>query len=322
MPTPRRIVQLVAATLLFASLLPMVQAQAALPHETFFLPRIPTAEEVRLWSSLPGTRSYVFQTEDPFAEELKQVAQLKGADRILIEVRRFPGEDSLPEWKKLAAQGVELVGFGSGFPTDDEIRRLNEAGFAKIRIAISYFPGPEDAMSLGKLHASVALTFAAGQFPRSEDKPGLLAIPAQIPLLFVTDYWPSYTHMDLLNLLPQPRSLRVTDMLMPDESVDYVRHIQKLQSIEMETGFDPAASDWKRFEGLPLTWTSKNHVPPAETLDAFARSGAGTSSRRLVIDQDIPLSSEELARLISSPLAVQWIHAAGGRSSGLPGGWQ
>jgi hypothetical protein len=290
-------------------------AQALIPHQTFYFQGVPPLEQIQAWSSLPGTRSYLFDVSEPTSTELELIGRLRGADRLQIEVARFPGEDSLPAWTRLAAQGVDFIGLGSGLPTEDEVRRLNEARFSHLLFAMSYFPGIEDASRLKALKASVSLTFVTRAYPRYDDKPGLLAIPPAIPLLFVTDYWPMYTHMDVLNLLPQPRRLRVSGMMPPEESLPYLRHIDRLMGVEVETYDDPGAGEWKKMEGLPLGWTSKGHVPSSEALQSFSENGG----RKLVIDQDAALTPQELQRLESSPLAVEWVHTAPSLNLAAPG---
>lgn len=255
----------------------------------------------------------MIRAEDPSSEELLPIARLRGADRIQLEVSRFPGEDSLAAWKKLAAQGIELVAYRTGLPTEDEVRRLNEASFARAILVLESYPGPEDAERLGRIRGDVSITFAAPAYPRMEDKHGLLALPARMPLLFVADYWPWYTHMDLFNLLPHPRRLRVAGSALPEgDALEYLRHIQRLVDVNLETEAEPADSDWDRLAGIPATWTCRGCVPSAAALEAFARSGRdpvrGQSHRRLVIDRDPALTAEERARLERSPLPVEWIH--------------
>ncbi|MGK5081905.1 hypothetical protein WDW37_01275 [Bdellovibrionota bacterium FG-1] len=286
---------------------PGSQVQAKTPHETFLITDAPTATQISLWSSFPGKRSYLFRIEDPSSSDLEPIRSLQGADRIEIEINRFPGEDSLPVWKKLSAQGVGLVGYLAGLPTWDEIKRLNQAGLTRATFVVQALPGPEQAALLGKLRAKVSLTLATGSFPRYLDKPSLMAIPASIPLLFVTDYWPSYVHMDLLNQTPHSKKLRVQGMMPPEDTLDYLRHIKKLDEIQVDIDFDPSPAEWTRLAGLPVTWNSREHFPSADSLTEFSKI---TTLKKLVLDQDTPLSADDLARLQDSPLTVEWIHAA------------
>lgn len=285
-------------------------ASAATPHETFYFEGTPTPDQVSLWSSYPGTRSYTINAGDASGQLLEPLALLKNADRIQVEVQNYPTEDSLPEWKALASQGIQLVILGKvGLPTDDEARRLNATGVEHCLFVLDYYPDEIEAKRLAQLQCHVSLTFAMAAYPKYEDKPGLAAIPESIPLLFATDYWPSYTHMDVLNLLPHAKSLRVLGMLPPDEQVQYLRGIKKLESVQLNIEFDPETADWKKFDGLPLVWTSQNHVPAQTALDAFGRSD-GRSLRKLIIDNDTPLTPEERDRIEKSAVPVEWIHQA------------
>lgn len=313
MLSERRLAQLVAA--FFVTLVSLSPARAATPHETYFSSGCPNSDQVRAWSALPGKRGFLINAGDPSAEELKPLALLRGADRIQVEVERYPNEDALPVWKSLASQGIDFVALSKpGLPTEDEVRRLNEAGFGHCTFVVGYLPGIEEATRLGKLHCRVSLTFAVSAYPKFVDKPGLEAIPATIPLLFATDYWPSYIHMDTLNLLPHRKSLRVLTLLPSDDVLPYLRNIHSLDGIELDTEYDPQASDWHKFDGLPLRWSSRGHVPSPEALDAFARSGLGRDSRKLTVDSDLDWTAEERARIEASPLAVEWIRQAPGYS--------
>jgi hypothetical protein len=285
-------------------------AQAQIPHETLYFEGLPTDDLVALWSTQPGTRSYVIRAGTVYGEELKPLARLRGADRILVEVDHYPSESgavALEIWRKLAGQGVEFVMMGhqDGFPTSQEIETLNSAGFSRCTFAIPYLPSPEEGKRLGRLTCKLSLTFAVRAYPKYTDREGLASVPEQVPLLFSTDYWPWYTHMDTFNLLPHRKRLRVADSLPTDESLPYLKGIRLLDDVQLSTRFDVTASDWSRLSGLPLTWQTQGHVPSQEALAAFAAVG-----RKLIIDSDLPLTTEERDRLARSPLPVEWISAA------------
>jgi hypothetical protein len=291
-------------------------AFAAVPHETFYFEGTPTPDQVSLWSSYPGTRSYTINAGDASGQLLQPLGLLKNADRIQVEVENYPTQDSLSDWKDLASQGIQLVILGkAGLPTDDEAKLLNETGFERCLFVLSYFPDEADSRKLAGLKCHVSLTFAMAAYPKYEDKPGLAAIPETIPLLFASDYWPSYSHMDVFNMLPHAKSLRVLGMLPPDEQLQYLRGIKNLASVQLNLEFDPQSGDWSKFDGLALTWTSLGHVPAQEALESFAR-GDGRSPRKLIVDSDTPLTDEERARIEASPVAVEWIHQAPDSRSG------
>jgi hypothetical protein len=232
------------------------------------------------------------------------------ADRIQVEVSRFPGQDNLGAWKKLAAQGVGFVAYRAGFPNDDEIRRLNDAAFSRAVLIVDGYPAPEDGERLKSLHVPYSVTFMSRAYPRYEDKSGLASIDESIPLTFASDYWPHYTHMDVFNMLPHAKRLRVSGGGLPsDESIPYLRNIAKLTDITLDTEYDPDDSDWRKLDGLPLTRSSRGHVPTDAALRSFAQGSRG-AHRKLVVDSDLPLTADERERLEGSELSVEWIHAA------------
>jgi hypothetical protein len=306
-----------AFSILSFFLLSLPLAQAQIPHETLYYSGTPNKDLISQWSALPGVRSYRIRLGDFYGSELLPIASLRGADRIQLEVDRYPTDDALAEWTQLAAQGVELVILSSPqlptpLPTDDEIRRLNAAGFSRCLFVLGAMPGPDDTGRLNSLQCKLSITFATRSYPRYEDKETLASIPAATPLLFAADYWPWYTHMDTLNLLPHRKRLRVRDSLLSEESLPYLKNIERLDEVQLETGFDVGRGEWAKLEGIArVTWSSLDHVPSQEALDAFATDGASqTQARRLVIDSDRPWSAEERARIERSPLPVEWIHSA------------
>jgi hypothetical protein len=292
------------------ALLASTSAFAAVPHETFYYEGAPTPDLVARWSALPGSRSFLIRTDSATRWELEALLPLRGADRLQIEAARFPGEDSVDAWKKLAVRGAELVVLDGGLPTDDEIDRLNRIGLAGHLFVLTGFPGEDDAKRLARLQGPVSLTLVTRLYPRFVDRDSFRALPPGLPLLFSTDYWPWYTHMDVMNMIPQPLRLRVKDMFPPEESLQYLHAIKRLREVSVDTDYDaPDAREWEKFGALPVRWSSRGRVPSAEGLAAFERSGR-LGPRRLTIDSDTAFTDEESGRLTRSPLAVEWIHLA------------
>jgi hypothetical protein len=296
---------------LLLSLLASSSAHALPVHETYIVQDYADESRLSHWSALPGSRSYVFQYRAPGSDQLEPLTRLRGADQVEIEVSTYPGEDSIDAWTKLARSGVTLVGLDAGIPTDDEIARLNRAGISRYIFVLTYAPGPEEAARIGKLHGSISLTMALTAYPKFEDRPGLIAVPAGVPMLFSTDYWPFYTHMDLFNTLPNSIRLRVSDMFPPSDELTYLTHIQRLRDVTVETlgGDAPDTDSWTNFGGIPVRWSSKDFIPSADGIAAIERS-ASLGRRSITIDSDYPLSDDERGRLEASSLPVEWIHAA------------
>ncbi|MGK5088650.1 hypothetical protein WDW86_13915 [Bdellovibrionota bacterium FG-2] len=282
-------------------------AAHALPiHETFFVQGVPGSATLDSWSALPGTRSYTFQFTTPYPEDLNLISQIKGADHIQIEIEVYPMAQDMMGWKKLADQGVELIALNTGLPTPSEIEMLNTIGFSKLIIIMTGFPTEAQAAQLAKLQIPVSLTMVTSMYPRLIERPSLLAIPSSVPLTFVTDYWPWYVHMDVLNMLPHAKRLRVRGMMPPEQELPYLRNIKPLLGAVVETTYDvPDAETWKRLSGIPTTWALTQVVPSQEALKAFATIG---ESRRISIDQDWQITPEERTRLEKSGVPVEWIH--------------
>jgi len=300
-------------SLTFAALglLVSTSALAAPIHETWIQSGAPTDEQIASWSTLPGTRSFLFQLDDPTAYELEPLLRLRGADRIRIQVTRFPGQDSLPAYRQLAVRGAEFIGLDAGFPLEDEISRLNSIGFASCVLVSTAFPSDGDGERLSRLTCPTSLTFATRMYPRYMDKESFLELPASMPLLFATDYWPWYSHMDVLNMLPHTQRIRVTDMHAPDEAMQYLLGMRKLDEVQVHSDYDPStAGYWERFGSLTVRWSIRGPIPSEASLEAFARSRAAGGQRYLIIDQDLPLTRDELSRLERLPIPVEWIHAA------------
>ncbi len=283
-------------------------------HETFFQSSVPTLDQIEEWSKLPGERSYLLQLQDPRSWDLEPLLHLRGADRIRIEVTHFPGHDTIATWKKLAAQGSELIGLGTGLPTEDEIARLNLIGFSHIALVLGSAPGQGEGARLTALKTSVALTFAMKRYPKFVEKPLFMEIPSSTPLLFVAGFWPRYIPMDVLNLLPHPKRIRVEGLYPTDQDFEYLKNIHTLEEVTVDADFAPAHGDlWSKFGTTPVRWRSRNSIPLPKAFADFVASSASGGKRMLSLDQDEPLTARDRARLESSPIAVEWTHAAGSR---------
>lgn len=288
-------------------------ALALTPHETWIVAGPVEDREIAEWSKMPGgARSYLFQLQDPDPWDLDPIAHLAKVDRIQISVTRFPAPYTVEAYRKLALKGAELVGFGAGIPSDGEIALLNRIGFARITLLLLRYPEPADAARLAKIQAPLQITFSATFYPRFVDKPGLLAIPAQVPLQYINDFWPWYQQMDNLNLLPHAHTLRVTGIYPSDAHYLYLRQIKNLREIIVETDYAPEdPKTWEKMGPTPVRWTYRHGVPSAQALQAFESSAQATgNTRKLVIDSDDALTPEQLQLLERSLLPVEWIHAA------------
>ncbi len=295
--------------LAFLALLSLgVEAAAMPPHETFVYLGLPSTDRIAIWSSFPGTRSYLFQTQNPDPSDLLPLAHLHGADRIRIEISTFPDANAVSAWKALAGQGVELVGLNAGAPTDEELDHINQIGFSSCVFVLNSYLTPDEATRLARLKMPFSLTFDVDAYPLYMSKPTFVALPASTSLLFATDYWPGYTHMDLFNLISQTIRIRVSGSLPSSENLSYLLNIHRLDEVNVMTDFDvPAAASWRAFGKVPVLWSMEGAVPSSEAIQAFEQ---GPGPRGLVIDSDTPLTDDESSRLTRAAIPVEWIHQA------------
>ena len=284
-------------------------------HETYVVSGPPTAETVRKWSSLPGGRNYLFQIENPTSQDLSTILTLERADLIQVEASAYPNREDLSSWKALAQKHAQFVARDLQLPDPEQVELLNEIGFSRVIFLLSYIPDPAESERLASLHSPVSVTFATSAYPRYDDKALLLAIPKEIPLTFVGNYWPWYTQMDLFNMLPNPQRLRIIGSLPSEDALPYFRNLKNLQEVTIELDFD-SEDLWEKLGSVPITWISKDHVPSPAALQAFASSGRPlAAARKLTIDRDTELNSDErtqLADLARASVAVEWVHSVSG----------
>jgi len=303
-------------TPLLVCLILSIPALAQTPHETWIHPGAPTTDMIRSWSKTPGSRSLLLQISDPASFEIEALEALQGVDRLMISMERLPNESTLASWKSLARrQNLILIGFGSGLPQDSEITRLNQIGPRSTLFVLPYYPDPAEAAHLTGLRAPTAITFATTALPRFLDRDGLQAIPFSVPLLFVSEYWPWYSHMDVLNMTPHDKRLRIRDSLPSPEALEYLHHIRNLKEVALETTHDlDDMGLWSSFKNVPVQWISVGRVPSNTALTTFETNA---THRTLTLDLDQLPTTEEMARLKKSPLRVEWIHLAPGLSRGM-----
>jgi hypothetical protein len=302
---------------LFLSLNLSTIAEARALHETMVFKGILNTTVIDQWSKLPGPRSYLFRLDHPTKHDLQTLAGLKNADRLQIEVQEWPKSADLPQWKALAALGAEFVGFTIGLPIPPVIDTLNEIGFSRYVFVLTSVPSSSQSQALKKLHAPASISFSLNGYPKFLERDALRGIPTNIPLQFAANFWPRYVHMDVMNMLPQTLKLRVSGVYPSTSDFEYLRQMKNLDEVIVDNDYDQSVAElWKNFGQMNVRWSSQNHVPSQASLDAFAES-ANLGPRRLVIDQDQELSRAESDRLISSPLAVEWIHSAPGSDTAL-----
>jgi hypothetical protein len=266
----------------------------------------PSSDQIAGWSALPGTRDFLFQIPDPDSSDLTGLTLLRGARRITVEASDFPNDDTTDAWQKLANQGVDFVALNVMLPTDSDIDRLNRIGVSHCIFVLQYYPDPADSARMSQLKCELSVTFV-GDYPKYAEKDGVAAFPLAT-LTFDIDFWPYYTHMDVFNMIPQSIHLWVRDMYPPQDELQYLRNIKRLNMVTVETSFDPnSPDDWKVFGDVKVRWQSKNFVPSTASLEAFQKGGP---NREFILDSDRELNPEESQRLRDLAIPVRWIHDA------------
>lgn len=290
-------------------------AQALTVHETWVTPQAPMANEIDAWKKMKTgeeNRSYLIQLGDPTSFELQQLLTFDISDHLRLEVTRIPGEDVRKMYTQLAGRGAEFISLQGSLPTEDEANRLKKIGFSTSVFAIAAAPNANQAKLLNLLPGKVSVSLVLRHYPKFVERDQFLALPATSPLLFIMDFWPDYTHMDVLNTLPHMKRLRVRDVYPPESQLPYVNAIKNLEEISFELQSLPDLETWKKmvrsFPGKNLQWIT--HVAPTkEHISVFVQSAQGTDQRRITVDSDLELPGDIQAALKSCPAAVDWIHA-------------
>jgi hypothetical protein len=289
-----------------------LQAYALPLHETLFSEGIPTSQEIEALNRLPGVRTYRFLTDSPPPNELERLMTLKGYDRVQVVLNQWPRPELVAQWRILAKRGFEIAGVGAGIPNDTEVTALNEIEFPRVVITSRVYPVTAEGQRITQIKTPVSVSFNNPDFPKYAEREGFYSIPSTVPLLFVTNYWPGYFAEDVLNFFPQPVRLRIVDTVPTGMHFEYLHAIKRLVEVTVETDFDPIdPSLWKNFAHTPVHWLRKDGVPSPMALQAFSDSAGPSSPRRLTLQDDVTLTSDERARLVASPVEVDWDHTLG-----------
>ena len=303
--------------ILFFLVLPFLQsfdAHAAPLHETWVTSQAPMASDIEAWKKMKtgeAGRSYLIQLGDPTSFELEQLLTFNADDHIRLEVTRIPSEDVREMYTKLASRGAEFISLEGKLPTQDEVNRLKKIGFSSTLFALVAAPNPNQAKLLHDLPGKLSFSLVLRHYPKYVEREQFMALPATSPFLFIMDFWPGYTHMDVLNTLPHKKRLRVRDVFpAPKDQWPYINAIKNLDEIAFELSYLPELPVWKEmmhaFPGKNLQWIT--HVAPTkEHIAAFAD---GTPGRKITVDSDLELPTEVQLELMKSSSAVDWIHAA------------
>lgn len=279
----------------------------ALPiHEIGYVQGPVADSTIQQWREQPPVQEWIVHHEAPRPRELERWLAIARTAPIRFEVEEFPRSDSLTTWKRLAETGARLVLLNASPRTAEQVRMLDEVGFASVRLVTSDYPGESHATLLATIQTPFQMTIQSYRLPLFTDRDALRKLPANLDLTFAADYWPGYSHMDLFNMIPQPIHLRISGYFPSGTAVDYLSAIQRLRQITVEVDSFPPASDWEKLGSGSITWIARGPVPSGQAIDDFIGTG-DPLQRNILIDRDTPLTGQERERLRNSPIRVDWI---------------
>ncbi len=280
-------------------------------RERIFFEGKPSLEQIRNWSQDNEDKEFIIRMEEALKHDLLPLQKMGNPKLLQIVVSRYPDATAVEAWQFLAAKGVELVLFSVEYPRENEVERLNKIGLNKIVFVMTTYPSMEQAERLSKLTSKVSLTFAGSRYPfdRFIEGPPFEEIDSTTPLLFIANYWPADIHVKFFNSLSQDIKLRIVDTLPGKSAAENILKILKLTDLAVEMDSDIPTSLWAKLPPVArLQWISRNWVPSAKSLQAFASLNTQGQERSITINSDAALSVEERERLSATNLPVLWIH--------------
>lgn len=289
------------------------QAVALPLEERWIIQRAPSESEIERWERAPATIKFFWRAEsDPIARELGLWERVAGRHQVSIQTTRMPSETTAQAWTSLAARAVEPVFWNVQLPIQREIDFLNRIGFKSAVWFMDSYPGTQAGQILRGWKTRLQISFGTGKFPRFVDRESLKALPPDAVQLYMVDQWPWYEQMDLFNLLPQPKKIRVIGYYPSPSHWEYLNHIRDLVEIQLMNKHVPkeGAEIWNRFGDRSVTWNLQDWVPTRQQLLDFVGSASNPRvSRKVFYDSDFPMSTETRSLFESLPCSVEWIHA-------------
>ncbi|OFZ19634.1 MAG: hypothetical protein A2X94_17485 [Bdellovibrionales bacterium GWB1_55_8] len=280
-------------------------------HETWTHSDWLTPAEVARWSRSPGIRDYVFRMLNPGTSELAALLQLSAASSLTIEMESLPQPGDADLWRKLARKvPLKIKLLDIPLPATDDIQLLNSIAPHSIEFLMKHFPDIEDGERLSAFTVPISIEFQTPFYPRYEEKELLLAIPANVTLNFVSQIWPWYHQMDVFNMTPHAKKLKILGGTFPSgPHWDYLKNIHGLEEVAVYSDYPPPSPEvWKEFGDNRIVWVYSSGVPVESDLKAFERSSSAPGSRKLIIQTEASLPSEERARLDQVSIPVDWKH--------------
>ena len=302
-------------TILFLSL----NAQAAPISNTVLIDRVPSRSDLTRFQALGDDLSYRISLPSGSDADLAVLESLPNRKELQIRLSEIPTETDSSRWAKFAAR-VPISRFQvtskDRFPTEKEMDLLNAIPAKHVELVEGVFPSGVEVQHLNRWAAAPTgtrlVTFSLLRFPYPAEELFLLQISGNIALEFVVNYWPRYYQMDFMNRLPSEKQLIVRDIFPADADLQYLKGIQNLKRLVIESDFDPMHSNdfWPKLAGLSLIWVRTDAFPSASSLSAFstmqdqART-QGVAGPALVLDLGRDLTATERQALIGSGVEAE-----------------
>ena len=193
---------------------------------------------------------------DPYPGQLPAMRQPGNAQKISLVFKRPPAPALADDYVALArawrAEGIEnQFKFVGSLPTEQEARILApvcEQG-TKIIFITNSVPTSYEAANLQTLKSCVEIDFALGRYIKYDDLADFKALK-NLALVFVNNYFPSYAHVDVLNLIDSPVALRVTDSVPSADQITLLNQVKRLTSLHWEVNLFPEDNQYALFSRL------------------------------------------------------------------------
>ncbi len=193
---------------------------------------------------------------DPYPGQLPAMREPGNAQKISLVFKRSPAPALADDYVAVArawrSQGIEhQFKFVGTLPTEQEAKILApvcELG-TKIVFITNSIPTAYEAANLQTLKTCVEVDFALGRYMKYSDVNDFKLLQG-LSLVFVNNYFPSYAHVDTLNLIDNPVALRVTDSVPSADQITLLNQVKRLTSLHWELNLFPMDEQYALFSRL------------------------------------------------------------------------
>jgi hypothetical protein len=222
--------------------------------------------------------------DDPIVGDLSELGTVSGYERLSLTFRKpvLPAiaEEYISAARAWKRSGIEAqLRFLGTLPTEQEAEILKPlcALGIRIRFIATVLPTESEAKNLLGLRDCAEVQFAIGRYFKQDDLTDVRRVLG-LPLGVATDYFPTYTHVDLMNTLDSPISVFVTNALPLPENIEPFNQLKRLTRLTLDLTYTPLAENYaaierlsseRRSELLSLEW--RNVQPSQAEIDAWKR---------------------------------------------------